>query len=88
MTSNLLPPGVTGPDGAGFGAGGRVILPGATGRFGAAGSYAWGGAAGTLFSIDPARMGLMVFMTQFMPSEAYPTRTELPAAIARDLTGG
>ncbi len=49
------------------------------------GSYGWGGAAGTLFTIDPAKAGLMVFMTQFMPAEAYPTRTLLPAAIIRDI---
>ena len=87
MTSNLLPAGVAGPDGAGFGAGGRVVIPGTPGGS-PIGSYGWGGAAGTLFSIDPAKAGLMVFMTQYMPAEAYPIRPELSRAIIQDLTRG
>jgi CubicO group peptidase (beta-lactamase class C family) len=85
MMSNLLPPGLLAMGGtSGYGAGGRVVLPGQKSPS-APGSYGWGGAAGTLFSVDPARNALMVFMTQFMPESAYPTAVEIPAAIAKDL---
>ena len=86
MMSNLLPPGVAGPEaGSGFGAGGRVVLPGPVGKFGAPGSYGWGGHASTLFSVDPARQLLTVFMTQRMPSDSSPAPDDLPLAMAKDL---
>ena len=83
--SNLLPAGVVYPNGGGFGAGARVVLPGSDSRFGPPGSFGWGGAAGTDCWIDPARRGNMVFMTQFMPPTSYPVRDELTAAIEADL---
>jgi CubicO group peptidase (beta-lactamase class C family) len=85
MMSNLLEKGVRDREGQGYGAGGRVVLPGPTGRYGAPGSYGWGGHASTLFTVDPARRQLMIFMTQRMPSEKSPAPRELPAAIAADL---
>ena len=83
--SNLLPAGVVYSGGGGFGAGARVVLPGGDGRFGPAGTFGWGGAAGTVWWIDPARQGNMVFMTQFMPPDAYPVRDQISAAIEADL---
>jgi len=83
--SNLLPAGVVYPGGGGFGAGARVVLPGSDGRFGPAGTFGWGGAAGTVWWIDPAREGNMVFMTQFMPPDSYPVRDQISAAIEADL---
>lgn len=95
--SNLLPAGVVYPDGGGFGAGARVVLPGGDGRFGTPGTFGWGGAASTVWWIDPARRGNMVFMTQFMPTDtAGPDQTlglqrraavrdEISAAIEADL---
>jgi CubicO group peptidase (beta-lactamase class C family) len=44
---------------------------------GSAGEYAWGGAATTSFWIDPAEELIAIFMTQVMPSSAYPIRREL-----------
>jgi CubicO group peptidase (beta-lactamase class C family) len=85
MMSNLLENGVRDREGNGYGAGGRVVLPGPTGRYGAPGSYGWGGHASSLFTVDPARRQMMVFMTQRMPSEKSPAPRELPAAIAADL---
>ncbi len=85
MTSNLLPNGLRDEEGNGYGAGGRVVLPGPTGRYGAPGSYGWGGHASSLFTVDPARRQIMVFMTQRMPSDKSPAPRELPAAIAADL---
>jgi CubicO group peptidase (beta-lactamase class C family) len=86
--SNLLPAGVAFPNGGGFGAGARVVLPGSDRRFGPTGSFGWGGAAGTDWWIDPARRGHVVSMTQFMPPTSYPVRNELAAAIEADLKQG
>lgn len=86
--SNLLPVGVVNPNGGGFGAGARVVLPGSDRRFGPPGRFGWGGAAGTDWWIDPARRGNVVFMTQFMPPTSYPIREELGSAIESDLEQG
>lgn len=82
-TSNLLPPGVstkgTFANGAGFGAGGRVGLGEA------AGTYGWGGAAGTVALVH-LKYGLRAgLFTQYMPSEAYPVHAEFPTAVMADL---
>jgi CubicO group peptidase (beta-lactamase class C family) len=82
-TSNLLPQEVstkgTFADGGGFGAGGRVGLGDQ------AGTYGWGGAAGTVAFVD-MKHGLRAnMMTQYMPSEAYPMHSEFPAAVLADL---
>ena len=90
MTSNHLPGGKYLPelsqslfseatlDGVGFGLGfavtidpARTLLPGSPGEF-----Y-WGGAASTAFWIDPAEDLAVVFMTQLVPSMAYPVRRDL-----------
>jgi len=79
-TSNLLPPGVdtkgTFVDAEGHGAGGRV--KGST--------FGWGGAAGTLASVDYGLKLRSCLWTQYMPSEAYPIREEFVAAMESDLT--
>lgn len=41
------------------------------------GEFYWGGAASTAFWVDPAEDLAVVFMTQVMPSSAYPIRREL-----------
>jgi CubicO group peptidase (beta-lactamase class C family) len=69
--SNLMPAGVDARaiEGAHFGAGLATMTPeSARARPGErpAGSYSWGGAAGTLFWGDPANDAYVVFMTQVM----------------------
>jgi CubicO group peptidase (beta-lactamase class C family) len=86
--SNLLPAGVVYSGGDGFGAGAALVLNGTNRRFGPPGSFGWGGAAGTLWRIDPARRGNMVFMSQHMPPETYPIREDFAAAIEADLKQG
>lgn len=86
--SNLLPPGVAGFMGGGFGAGGRIVGTGATdgeSRLGSPGSFGWGGAAGTLWYVDPAKRTQMVYMVQHLPGEAYKTADRLGTAIRADL---
>lgn len=68
--------------GIGFGLGFSVTMnPARTMLAGSVGEYAWGGAAGTAFWIDPAEQLIAIFMTQLMPSSAYPIRRELRSMI-------
>jgi CubicO group peptidase (beta-lactamase class C family) len=86
--SNLMPKGVFYDGQKGFGAGGSVTLfdpvPGnATGT--PVGTYAWGGAAGTKFFIDPVRQIGVVLMLQFVPSQRFPLNEDLARAVNSDL---
>lgn len=68
--------------GVGFGLGFSVTMnPASTLVPGSAGEYAWGGAATTSFWIDPAEDLIAIFMTQVLPSSAYPVRRELRTMI-------
>lgn len=90
MTTNHLPGGVdleafgqstwseTTFDGVGFGLGFSVLLdPAAYRTVGSRGTYGWGGAASTTFSIDPVEDLTIAFYTQLLPSSTYPIRTQL-----------
>ena len=70
MMTDHLPPRVPGwsSPGAGFGYGGKVVtdvtqLP----EYGSAGRFSWGGAASTLFWVDPAERLAIVVLYQIMP---------------------
>lgn len=64
--------------GVGFGFTGSVIVDGpATGLPISEGTFGWGGAASTFFWVDPEESIAVVFMTQLVPSSAYPIRAEL-----------
>lgn len=64
--------------GAGFGLGfANTIDNAATGVPGSTGDFYWGGMFSTAFFIDPVEQITMVFMTQLMPSSAYPIRREI-----------
>src|SRR5258708_33842831 len=64
--------------GVGFGLGFSVTMtPALTLIPGSTGEYAWGGAATTSFWIDPTEDLIPIFMTQVVPSSAYPGRREL-----------
>jgi CubicO group peptidase (beta-lactamase class C family) len=90
MASNHLPGGVDLPamsrsmfseaayNGIGFGLGFAVTMnPAQTLIAGSPGEFNWGGAATTSFFIDPAEELITIFMTQVLPSSAYPLRREL-----------
>ncbi|MBV7255987.1 serine hydrolase [Pacificimonas sp. WHA3] len=83
VTSNLLPDGVFYEGDDGYGAGGLVVLTPDSPEF--AGSYGWGGAAGTLASSLPSANASIVLMTQYLPQQAYPLRDELSAAFRADM---
>ena len=88
--SNLLPAGVGTEDtflrGAHFGAGMSVAttasaLPGET----PIGAYGWGGAASTLFWVDPTNQAAFVLMTQVMSGGENPFVAPFRQAAYRDL---
>ena len=88
MVSDLLPNGLFGRSGSGargFGAGGAVVLPGDTSTLGAPGSFGGGGAAGTIWTLDPANRLVWLFMSQHMPPRIFHIQREVGAAIADDL---
>ncbi len=99
MTSNHLPGGLYLPalsrsmfsestyDGIGFGLGFGVNMdPAKTLLPGSPGEYYWGGAASTAFWIDPAEELITIFMTQVLPSSAYPVRRELRTLVYSAIT--
>src|SRR5262249_34335663 len=99
MTSNHLPGGLDLPgmsrslfseatyNGIGFGLGFAVTMdPAKTLIPGSRGEYNWGGAATTSFWIDPAEELITIFMTQVLPSSAYPLRRELRTLVYSAIT--
>ena len=65
-------------DGIGFGLGFSVVLDLTAAQIiGSPGEYSWGGAASTTFWVDPKEDLVVIFLTQLVPSSAYPLRREL-----------
>uniref|UniRef100_C6BLP4 Beta-lactamase n=2 Tax=Ralstonia pickettii TaxID=329 RepID=C6BLP4_RALP1 len=74
-------------DGVGFGLGfattvaqPATLIPGSTGDF------FWGGAAGTFFWVDPREDLIGLFLTQVLPSSAYPVRRQLRTLVYSAIT--
>ncbi len=73
--------------GIGFGLGFAVTMnPAQTLIAGSPGEFNWGGAATTSFFIDPVEELIMIFMTQVLPSNAYPLRRELRTMVYAAIT--
>jgi CubicO group peptidase (beta-lactamase class C family) len=73
-------------DGVGFGLGFSVVLdPAANKVLRSAGEYAWGGAASTIYWVDPKEDIVAIFLTQLLPSSTYPIRAELSQLIYQAL---
>ncbi len=95
MTANQLPGdgelaqfalpggyGEVGFTGTGFGLTVAVAKsPAQTQVIGSAGEYMWGGAASTIFWIDPAEELVVIFMTQLIPSGSFNFRAQLKTLI-------
>jgi CubicO group peptidase (beta-lactamase class C family) len=90
MVANHLPGGVDLPrmsrsmfseaayEGVGFGLGfATTVSPSRTLIPGSAGDFFWGGAASTFFWVDPQEDLIGLFLTQLLPSSAYPVRRQL-----------
>ncbi|MFZ4745722.1 MAG: serine hydrolase domain-containing protein [Sphingomonas sp.] len=74
--------------GMGFGLGfGMVIDSPATMLPGNNGEFYWGGMFSTAFFVDPVDDVIMIFMTQLMPSSAYPVRREIKTMLYSALIG-
>jgi CubicO group peptidase (beta-lactamase class C family) len=98
MTRNHLPGGrslnelgqatfsETAMEGTGFGLGFAVVLDAAANQtLCSEGEYHWGGAASTAFWVDPVEEVIVVFLTQLVPSNTYPIRRQLRAAVYQAL---
>jgi CubicO group peptidase (beta-lactamase class C family) len=69
-------------DGIGFGLGfASVMDPVVAQAIGSAGEYYWGGAASTIFWIDPTEELIVILMTQLMPSGTFNFRGQLKSII-------
>ena len=74
--------------GVGFGLGFAVTQgPVQTGVIGSPGEISWGGAASTIFWIDPLEELIVIFMTQLMPSGTYNFRAQLHALVYPAIVG-
>lgn len=86
--SNLLPAGTSTAGsfvaGQGFGAGGRVKIA-ADDTPAAVGTFGWGGAAGTIAWVDPARNLRVGGYAQYMPAESYPFSRDVGKAVYSDI---
>jgi CubicO group peptidase (beta-lactamase class C family) len=67
--------------GVGFGLGFASTMDQVAAGVMGGGDYYWGGAASTIFSIDPKEDMTMVFMTQLMPSNTFNFRGQIKAML-------
>lgn len=93
MTRNHLPGGAdltqlaigafseTAYEGVGFGLGFATTLDEVQAGTVGAGDYYWGGAASTIFWVDPVEDLVVIFMTQLMPSNTFNFRGQLKTII-------
>jgi len=100
MTRNHLPGGAdlatlgrgqfseTTYDGIGFGLGFAVVVDPVAGKVPSSlGEFFWGGAASTAFWVDPLEGVTAVFLTQLLPSNRYPLRSQLRQLVYSALVG-
>ena len=75
-------------DGIGFGLGFAMTLdPARVQNVGSVGEYWWEGSASTVFWIDPVEELIVIFMTQFMPSDTFDFRGQLKQVLYPGLVG-
>jgi len=73
-------------DGVGFGLLGSVTLDPVKAKVpGSVGDFGWGGAASTNFWVDPVEDITCVFMTQLLPSNTHPLRSQLKQLVHQAL---
>jgi len=73
-------------DGVGFGLGFSVVLDAAQNKvMRSEGEFSWGGAASTIFWVDPVNEIVALFLTQLLPSSTYPIRSELNQLVQQAL---
>ncbi len=73
-------------EGVGFGLGFSVVLDSAANKvLRSEGEYSWGGAASTIFWVDPVEEIVALFLTQMLPSSTYPIRSQLNQLVQQAL---
>lgn len=73
-------------EGVGFGLGFSVVLDAAANKvLRSEGEYSWGGAASTIFWVDPRDEIVVLFLTQLLPSSTYPIRSQLGQLVQQAL---
>ena len=73
-------------EGFGFGLGFSVLQDPARSKMaGSLGDYGWGGAASTVFSVDPVEDMVTLFMTQLLPSSTHPLRPEIRQLVRQSI---
>jgi CubicO group peptidase (beta-lactamase class C family) len=72
--------------GIGFGLGFSVVIDAVKNKsLASEGTFSWGGAASTVFWVDPAEDLTVGFYTQLLPSGTYPIRRELQQLVYQAL---
>ena len=71
----------TANEGVGFGLGFAMTLDSVTNGTVGESDYYWGGAASTIFWVDPKEDLVVVFMTQLMPSGTFNFRGQLKSLV-------
>ena len=74
-------------EGVGFGLGFAMTLDEVTAGSIAAGDYYWGGAASTIFWVDPREDLVAIFMTQLIPSATFNFRGQLKSIVYSAIVG-
>jgi CubicO group peptidase (beta-lactamase class C family) len=75
-------------DGIGFGLGFAVVEDPVENKvLGSAGEFMWGGAASTVFWVDPIEDITGLFLTQLLPSNTHPIRSQLKQLVYQALVG-
>ncbi|HEX4195854.1 MAG TPA: serine hydrolase domain-containing protein [Caulobacteraceae bacterium] len=74
-------------EGMGFGLGFSVVMTAEKPlTLGSQGTYGWGGATSTFFWIDPSEQLIGIFLSQLVPSNAYPIHRQMRALVYSALT--
>ena len=71
----------TTPAGVGFGLGFAMTMDGVRAGTPSQGDYYWGGAASTIFWVDPAEQLVIVFLTQLLPSTTFNFRSQIKTIV-------
>ena len=99
MTANHLPGGAflaelaldsfseTTPVGVGFGLGFAMTVDGVRAGSPSQGDYFWGGAASTMFFVDPVQDMVVIFLTQLLPSTTFNFRGQIKNIVYSALEG-
>ncbi len=73
--------------GVGFGLGFAMTVDGVRAGSPSQGDYFWGGAASTMFFVDPVQDMVVIFLTQLLPSTTFNFRGQIKNIVYSALEG-